>query len=134
MGFTKELVAPCGINCGVCIAYLREKNKCCGCMVSGMNKVAHCNKCSLKLCDEHNKSKSVYCYDCEKFPCLGMKRLDKRYREKYNLSVIENLTFISQYGIDEFIKSENKKWKCKHCGNVLCVHKNYCLNCKIEYR
>jgi hypothetical protein len=25
------LIAPCGMNCGVCMAYLREKNKCPGC-------------------------------------------------------------------------------------------------------
>ena len=31
MGSAKELIAPCGINCGTCIAYQREKNRCCGC-------------------------------------------------------------------------------------------------------
>jgi hypothetical protein len=28
-----HLVAPCGMNCGICRAYLREKNKCPGCRV-----------------------------------------------------------------------------------------------------
>lgn len=27
----RNLIAPCGMNCGVCIAYLREKNRCQGC-------------------------------------------------------------------------------------------------------
>ena len=26
-----ELIAPCGMNCGICYGYLREKNKCPGC-------------------------------------------------------------------------------------------------------
>ena len=134
MEFTKDLIAPCGINCGVCRAYLREKNKCCGCIAPGINKLSHCNKCSIKYCDEHNKSEFTYCYECEKFPCLRIKKLDKRYVEKYNLSVIDNLIFISQYGLDKFIKNENNKWKCSHCGKVLCVHENYCLYCKNQYR
>jgi hypothetical protein len=34
----KELVAPCGMNCGICIAYLREKNKCPSCRGDDINK------------------------------------------------------------------------------------------------
>ena len=26
-----RLIAPCGMNCAVCLGYLREKNKCPGC-------------------------------------------------------------------------------------------------------
>ncbi|MDD5456566.1 MAG: hypothetical protein PHV30_05985 [Candidatus Margulisbacteria bacterium] len=25
------LIAPCGMNCAICLGYLREKNKCPGC-------------------------------------------------------------------------------------------------------
>ncbi len=134
MELTEELIAPCGVNCGVCIAYLREKNKCCSCMSSGTNKPAHCSKCTIKLCDEHKKSEFTYCYECRKFPCTRLKSLDKRYVEKYHLSLIENLACISKYGFYEFIKNEDEKWKCKHCGEVLCVHRDSCLNCGKEYR
>ncbi len=24
-------IAPCGMNCATCLAYLRDKNTCCGC-------------------------------------------------------------------------------------------------------
>jgi hypothetical protein len=27
LGFSNKLIAPCGINCGVCLEYLREKNQ-----------------------------------------------------------------------------------------------------------
>ena len=27
----KELIAPCGMNCGICKYYYREKDKCPGC-------------------------------------------------------------------------------------------------------
>ena len=134
MEFDKKIIAPCGVNCGVCIAYLREKNKCCSCMSSGMNKPAHCSKCRIKFCDEHKKSEFTHCYECRKFPCTRLKSLDKRYVEKYHLSLIKNSVCISEYGFDEYIKNENEKWKCKHCGEVLCVHRNGCLNCGKEYR
>lgn len=32
------LIAPCGINCGVCNAYLRVRNKCQGCRIDDINK------------------------------------------------------------------------------------------------
>ena len=25
------LIAPCGMNCGICVGHLREKNRCAGC-------------------------------------------------------------------------------------------------------
>ena len=31
MSFKKNDNAPCGMNCGICMAYLRKKNKCNGC-------------------------------------------------------------------------------------------------------
>lgn len=48
------------------------------------------------------------------------------------MSMIENLTTIKNYGLDEFIKKEQNKWKCKVCGAGLSVHRNFCLNCKTE--
>lgn len=134
MGFSKELIAPCGMNCGVCIAYLRDKNKCYGCMQEGSNKAAHCTKCSIKYCDEHNHADFTYCYDCRKFPCTRIKKLDKRYVQNYKTSLSENLSYISQHGMEAFICAENEKWQCKNCGSVLSVHRNECLNCKVQYR
>jgi len=33
-GFSSEiLIAPCGMNCGACIAFMRDKNNCPGCRV-----------------------------------------------------------------------------------------------------
>ena len=134
MEFTDKLIAPCGVNCGVCIGYLREKNKCCGCLDSGSNKPAHCLKCGKKFCDEHNKVEFTYCYECHKFPCVKIKNLSKRYVEKYQCNLIENGKFIQQYCIEEFLNQEKVKWKCKNCGEILSVHRSTCLNCGKEYR
>jgi hypothetical protein len=130
----KELIALCGMNCGGCLAYLRDKNKCNGCMSDDSTKPYHCQKCSIKLCEEHNKLSFIYCYECPKFPCTRLKRLDKRYIEKYKVSLIGNLKDINNLGIKQFVKNENIKWKCKNCGSFLCIHREACDKCKTVYR
>ena len=112
----KKLISPCGINCGLCLHYLREINKCPGCF-SGRKVNQKCIKCNIKLCKDR---KEEFCYSCDKFPCERLKRLDKRYREKYDVSVIENLELIRDKGMDEFIKSEKKRWQS--IEGVLCMH------------
>ena len=49
-----------------------------------------------------------------------MKSLDKRYRAKYNMSMIDNLRDIEKIGVMRFIETEKNKWIK---GNkILCVH------------
>lgn len=110
MRFSNELIAPCGINCGVCAVHLREKNKCPGCTSANNIKSSRCIKCGIKSCKEHKKSVFTYCFECQKFPCSRLKSLEKRYVEKYHLSVIDNLSYIKHYGLDEFIKKETEEW------------------------
>jgi hypothetical protein len=133
MSFSKELIAPCGMNCGVCIAYLREKNKCQGCLTTNDLKSSRGINCGKRNCNEHKKAEFVYCFECRKFPCSKMKSIEKRYVEKYHTSLIENLLIIKNFGLDELLHRENEKWKCQHCGSVLSVHRTFCLNCNQEY-
>ncbi len=121
-------IAPCGIICDICSGFQREKNKCVGCNNVGFKPI-HCNNCRIKLCCKEKVKENQYCIYCTEFPCKLIKHLDKRYKTKYNESPIENLKTILKIGIKNFIKSENDKWTCTQCGNLLCVHKNVCMNC-----
>jgi hypothetical protein len=112
---SRNLIAPCGMDCGLCVAHLRERNRCCGCMVDG-NKVNHCVFCKIKNCKER---KGRYC-DCANFPCVRLKNLDKRYRTKYGMSEIKNLMFIKSNGINKFVKKERKSHQA--IKGILCVH------------
>jgi hypothetical protein len=126
--FVPEFIASCGMNCGVCLHYLRERNKCPGCF-SG-RKVNHRPiKCGIKLCKDR---RGEYCFNCDKFPCERLKRLDKRYRTKYNMSMIENLKFIKKNRINKFLGKEKKKWKCSRCGGMICCHNGICSRCGLE--
>ncbi|MGE5391282.1 MAG: DUF3795 domain-containing protein [Deltaproteobacteria bacterium] len=134
MSFSIELIAPCGINCGVCYAFLRKKNKCAGCLVESDCKVGHCSRCAIKNCEEHDNLEFTYCFECPKFPCKRMKNMEKRYTGTYKLSLFDNLKGIQETGLNDFIAGENKKWICANCGDTLCVHKSACPNCGKEYR
>jgi len=127
-----SLIGPCGMNCGICVAYLREKNKCIGCRGSDTHKPVTRTKCKIKTCDVFQKGKSKYCFQCEKFPCPNLEHLDKRYRTKYNMSMIENLENIKELGIRQFVRNEKARWYCPECGGTICVHKGYCYSCGKE--
>ncbi len=125
-----KLVAPCGMNCGICLGYLREKNKCLGCREMDAYRSSYGRKCIIRSCQILKKNKWKFCSDkCKKFPCTRLKNLDKRYRTKYGMSMLENLEFINKFGIKKFVKSEQKIWKCPKCGELLCVHRDSCLKC-----
>ena len=124
-----ELIAPCGMNCGVCMAYLRKKNKCDGCRTVEGYKLNHCVKCAILNCVLLKDTESKFCYECVKFPCTRMKQLDKRYRLKYNSSFLVNLEKIKTEGLDAFVQSESMKWKCPSCGGTVCIHTQICSTC-----
>jgi len=112
----KNLIAPCGMNCGLCLHYLKADNKCLGCS-SGRKVNGGCVKCAIKFCKER---KGEYCFNCDKFPCDRLKRMDKRYQEKYEMSEITNLETIKEKGIESFLKQEEEKWV--NSDGTYCVH------------
>jgi hypothetical protein len=123
------LIAPCGINCGTCLAFLRKKNRCNGCMSVEAEKVKHCQFCYIRNCGHLAAPGARFCFECSVFPCARMKQLEKRYRIKYNMLIFENFRLIKAFGPDQFERLEKIKWKCKVCGGTICVHRGYCLDC-----
>ena len=123
------MIAPCGMNCGLCLGHQRDKNQCLGCRIDAPNKRKSCTQCSIVKCDNRKGNQMDYCYVCESYPCKRLKNLDKRYQEKYNMSMLENLEYIKNRGIDMFVVNEKKRWKCDTCDNIICVHRGYCMVC-----
>lgn len=133
----EQLIAPCGMNCSLCISYQSMKNDlkrqgfhkkyCPGCIPRGENCIHMGDQCELLA-----KGKIRFCYECEIFPCKRLKTLDKRYRTKYHMSMIENLEFIRDNSVELFLKEEEIKWLCNECGGIICCHNGLCLNCDLE--
>ena len=124
-----QLIAPCGMNCDFCMAYLRKHRKCPGCHGEDTNKSVSAVKCIIRNCEMIKISRSGFCYECIKYPCKRLKQLDKRYRTKYSMSMIENLESIKGIGLSAFIANEKERWRCRKCGGVVCVHRGYCFSC-----
>jgi hypothetical protein len=123
------LVAPCGMNCGICMAYLRPKNKCPGCRGDDAGKPITRWQCKIKTCETFQNQNFRFCFQCQEFPCSRLKHLDKRYRTRYGMSMIQNLEHIRDFGIRKFVASERVRWLCPECGGTICVHRNYCYDC-----
>ena len=113
----RNLIAPCGMNCGICAAYLRKKNACAGCNKIEADSPKTRVSCRIRICPQR---RGKYCHDCADYPCDRLMRLDKRYRARYGMSEIENLEFIRARGVNEFIKRERRKWQSAR--GVFCVH------------
>jgi hypothetical protein len=134
MGTTLKLIAPCGMNCRLCGAYGRDRNACPGCRGDDSVKSKTCVNCRIKNCEMLAQGRTGYCFGCDHFPCDRLNHLDKRYRTKYGMGMIENLMNIKKAGIRKFIENENIRWTCPGCGVMLCVHKPHCLSCGRKWR
>ena len=132
-----DLIAPCGMNCRLCWGHIREKNRCPGCQIISRQE-SHKSKfrttCVIRNCEQLSKGKTKYCSDsCDRYPCTRLKNLDKRYRTKYGMSMIDNLQMIHGVGIRKFIQNEKTKWTCPECGNLICVHRPKCHTCGYKW-
>jgi len=131
-----NLIAPCGMNCRLCWGYIRERNRCPGCLMDDIQesqKSKYRTTCKIRNCEQIIKTK--YCSaSCSSFPCTRLKQLDKRYRIKYEMSMIDNLKMINEVGIRHFIRNEKVKWNCPECAEMICVHKPTCLSCGYKWR
>ncbi len=133
----RDLIAPCGMNCGLCISYQAMKldlNKhgfkrsyCPGCRPRGKNCLHMRGKCDLI-----GNGLVHFCSECNSFPCKRLQALDKRYRTKYHLSMIENLKAIELGGFELFLDQEAVKWRCPECGGTICCHNGLCLECDLD--
>lgn len=124
--FRTTLIAPCGMDCAICTAFLREKNRCNGCTAANGKGSRNCTLASCM------QVKDRYRHTCEEFPCRRLKQLDKRYRTKYHMSMLENLAAINKDGIRAFVKSERERWTCTTCGGTIDVHHYRCSACGKE--
>ena len=134
-----ELIAPCGMNCAICVAYFgytmsgtMRKHSCQGCQSKETSGTSLSRKnCAFlkKHCELLRKNLVRFCYECDEFPCEHLKKLDNRYRRTYNMSMIENLESIEGVGMKRFLQDQAEKYTCHQCGGSICVHTNICYRC-----
>jgi len=131
--FNPELIAPCGMNCALCKAYNAYTHG----VPTKKGKVTHCAGCLprakncyiIRGCPKLRKQQIQSCSQCDSIPCEKLAHLDKRYRERYGMSMVENVKMIKEKGMVEFLKSQAERHSCPNCGSVVCVHDSKCYSC-----
>jgi len=135
--FTADQIAPCGMNCGICKAYLAYSRK----VPYKKGEVSHCTGCLVRNkncafikrdCPKKVGKQLKFCYECSEMPCKELAKLDALYKSRYCMSMVENQKTIQEKGMDAFLKSQAEKYRCSNCGDVISVHDRKCYACGFQ--
>lgn len=133
--FKENMIAPCGLNCGICHEALRKENPCTGCLGPNETKSDYCaNHCKISVCDIRQTLPDRFCDQCPQFPCSEMTDKEIWYANTYPMveSLMGNLALIRKEGMKKFLQLEAERWGCP-CGGTICVHTGICSGCGKEY-
>ena len=118
------------MNCGICKRYLaysrgipKEKGKishCSGCLPRDKNCFIKRGYNNLSL------GEFKFCFECDYVPCENLDRIDRRYKKLYDMSMVENLKELREKGMKQFLESQEEKYECPKCGDVISVHDGKC--------
>jgi len=145
----KDLLAPCGLYCGVCSIYIahRDNNQkfkeklmkvykpfvkgvneiaCMGCLSEGV-VFPVCRVCSIKKCCTAKEIEG--CYQCEEFPC--------KYIENFPIEVgkrviMRTIPAWREIGTEKYVEEEERRYHCPNCDNQLFRGAKRCNKCGIE--
>ena len=132
--FDSDLIAPCGMNCGICKAYLAYSRG----VLYKKGEVSHCSGCLVRNkncafikrgCEKIRKKQIRFCYECKDMPCKELAKIDDYYSARYGMSMVENLKLIRERSMDEFLKSQAEKYRCPSCSDIISVHDGKCYAC-----
>ncbi|MFH1537309.1 MAG: DUF3795 domain-containing protein [bacterium] len=143
MGVEKELLAPCGLYCGVCailIAYRDDNQKfkeklapvygvkpedivCKGCK-SG-DQFAYCRTCLIRNCTEEKNFEG--CHECGDFPCELIDKFPIPVGKKV---IARAIPARRELGTEKWVEEEEKRYRCPSCGNRLFRGAKRCNGCK----
>ena len=134
---SKQLIAPCGMNCAICSKYLSyvnnlKRSQCVGCRPRNKRCEYLFAKCSGANND--TTGNAVFCFECDQYPCKEIQRMDNRYRKSYNMSVKDNLDYIKENGVENFINQQYRKHYCLKCGELISIHNRKCFKCETVTR
>jgi hypothetical protein len=152
MEINPNLLAPCGLYCGVCGVYYatRDKNnkfletllnfyqdkmpglenvsiddlKCEGCLSDQTS--LFCRTCSIKDCT--HKKGYAGCHECNEFPCEHIENFPMPVGKKV---ILRTIPYWRQEGTEKFVADEEARYVCPDCGNKIFRGAKRCNKCKI---
>jgi hypothetical protein len=109
----------CGLYCGACPAMLgtkagTETNPCHGCKSEQLSG-RQCATCGIKACARRKGYE--FCYECADLGlCEQMQKFMADKRWPYHQGVLKNLKMIQCEGVEKWLKIQDERWRCGHCG------------------
>lgn len=127
-----DLVAPCGIYCGACPAYVRTKS-CFGCRPEDRSQKRISKwHCKIRNCCLMDK-KLEFCSQCADFPCKTLIKLKESHpgdeKFSYRREIIVGLLRMKEIGVSKWLKEREKKWRCPKCGGRATFYLYKCSDC-----
>jgi predicted RNA-binding Zn-ribbon protein involved in translation (DUF1610 family) len=147
-----NLLAPCGLYCGVCGIYYatRDKNnkfmerllgiyqakipglekisiadlRCEGCL-SDQTSI-FCSACAIKDCAR--KKDISGCHECNAFPCAFIENFPMPVGKKV---ILRTIPYWRKCGTEKFVADEEARYTCPNCGNKIFRGAKRCNKCKI---
>jgi len=122
-----KLVAPCGLYCGGCTAFL--SGECLGCRSDGGLSKEYRKYCKIYQCSSNKNLKT--CLECKDFPCkiFDFFKAEKLEDSSWFLDVWGNMKQIEEIGLTNFLRKK-RNWlsRRKECAEKRGI--KYCDECK----
>ena len=120
-----NLLAPCGLYCGECLAF--QDKRCKGCISRKGLCLKYSKICKIFDCCI-NEKKSRFCNECGEFPCENFKFFKDEEYDWFS-EVVKRLKEIKEIGIKNFLNKEVKRVE----GLINCANQKrikHCSECK----
>lgn len=145
MSVNPNLLAPCGLYCGVCGIHYADKHedevlkqklaksygvepesiKCDGCLSD--NKFAFCKLCPIRDCVITKEISG--CHECSDWPCDKVTNFPFELAKKF---MLKSIPARRERTDEEWVRWEENNWICKNCGALAFRGARRCRNCKNE--
>ena len=138
-----ELLAPCGLYCGVCGVYLasRDNNEklkgklasaygvtpeqvvCKGCLSD--EKFVYCQHCGIRACVMQKEYAG--CHQCADFPCQLIDDFPVPLGKKV---ILRSVPERKRWGTEKWVEEEEDRYTCPHCSAAVFRGARRCVSCK----
>jgi hypothetical protein len=145
MEIKKELLAPCGLYCGVCSIMMahRDNNqklkerlaglygvspegiRCQGCLSGEV--FAYCTRCPIRSCTRQKGYEG--CHQCNEFPCEHIEKFPVDVGKKV---ILRAIPYRREVGTEKWIQDEEARYTCPECGNKVFRGVVKCNQCKVK--
>ena len=143
MPVERELLAPCGLYCGVCAIYIADRDDnlkfkerltdvygvgieelhCKGCLSDEIFK--YCEVCPIRECTREKGYEG--CNECEDFPCKFVEDFPLPVGKKVILRAVPEWR---ELGTERWVEGELERYHCPECGYPLFRGAKRCRKCK----